>query len=132
MEQTTQTAAESSPQTPEQTAAAPKALIPIETFQQLDLRVVEILAAEKVPKADKLLKLSIRVGAEERQLVAGIAQHYQPEDLVGKKVVIVANLQPAKIRGIESQGMILAASTEDGKLAIVSPEREIASGARVK
>ncbi|MGH7453189.1 MAG: methionine--tRNA ligase subunit beta, partial [bacterium] len=101
-------------------------------FQQLDLRVAEILAVEKVPKADKLLKLSIRVGAEERQLVAGIAQHYQPEELVGKKVVIVANLRPAKIRGIESQGMILAASTDDGKLAIVAPEREIASGAKVK
>jgi methionyl-tRNA synthetase len=132
MEQTTQPAVEPSQNKPEQTAAAPKPLIPIETFQQLDLRVAEISAVEKVPKADKLLKLSIRVGAEERQLVAGIAQHYQPEELVGKKVVIVANLQPAKIRGIESQGMILAASTEDGKLAIVSPEREIVSGAKVK
>jgi len=79
-----------------------------------------------------LLKLKIRVGEEERQLVAGIAQHYAPEALVGKKVVIVANLQPAKIRGLESQGMILAASTEDGTLSIISPEREIASGAIVK
>jgi methionyl-tRNA synthetase len=67
-------------------------LISIDTFKQIDLRVAEVLAAEKVPKADKLLKLKIRVGAEERQLVAGIAQHYQPEELVGKKVVIVANL----------------------------------------
>ena len=107
-------------------------LISIDTFKQINLRVAEVLAAEKVPKADKLLKLRIRVGAEERQLVAGIALHYQPEELVGKKVVIVANLEPAKIRGLESQGMILAASTEDGKLSIVSPEREIASGAKVK
>ena len=127
---------------PSLTAAAPsaaaaatnatKALIPIGTFQQLDLRVAEILAAEKVEKADKLLKLKIRVGDEERQLIAGIALHYKPEELVGKKVVIVANLQPAKIRGVESQGMILAASTEDGKLSIVAPERDMPSGAKVK
>jgi len=116
-------------------AAAPgpaKPLVSIETFQQLDLRVAEVLAAEKVEKADKLLKLSIRVGSETRQLIAGIALQYQPDELVGKKVVIVANLQPAKIRGVESQGMILAASTEDGKLSIVAPERDIPSGAKVK
>jgi methionyl-tRNA synthetase len=107
-------------------------LISIDTFKQIDLRVAEVLAAAKVPKADKLHQLKIRVGAEERQLVAGIAQHYQPEELIGKKVVIVANLEPAKIRGLESQGMILAASTEDGKLSIISPERDIASGAKVK
>jgi methionyl-tRNA synthetase len=112
--------------------SAVEPLISIDTFKQIDLRVAEILAAEKVPKADKLLKLKIRVGAEERQLVAGIAQHYEPEDLVGKKIVIVANLEPAKIRGLESQGMILAASTDDGKSAIISPERDIASGAKVK
>jgi methionyl-tRNA synthetase len=117
---------------PKAPSSAAPATVSIEAFQQLDLRVAEILAAEKVEKADKLLKLKIRVGTEERQLVAGIAQHYKPEELVGKKIVIVANLQPAKIRGIESQGMILAASTEDGKLAIVAPEREIASGAKVK
>ncbi|NUO83006.1 methionine--tRNA ligase subunit beta, partial [candidate division KSB1 bacterium] len=118
------------------TEAAPTApatpLISIDTFKQIDLRVAEVLAAEKVPKADKLLKLKIRVGNEERQLVAGIAQHYAPEQIIGKKVVIVANLEPAKIRGIESQGMILAASTEDGTLSVVSPEREMASGAKVK
>jgi methionyl-tRNA synthetase len=107
-------------------------LISIDTFKQIDLRVAEVLAAAKVPKADKLLQLKIRVGAEERQLVAGIAQHYQPEELIGKKVVIVANLEPAKIRGLESQGMILAASAEDGKLSIISPEREMVSGAKVK
>jgi len=122
--------------TPAVTEATPVApatpLISIDTFKQIDLRVAEVLEAEKVPKADKLLKLKIRVGSEERQLVAGIAQHYQPEQIIGKKVVIVANLEPAKIRGIESQGMILAASTEDGSLSVVSPEREMASGAKVK
>ncbi len=115
-----------------QEAVPQKPLISYETFQQIDFRVAEILAAEKVEKADKLLKLKIRVGQEERQLVAGIAKHYAPEALVGKKIVIVANLQSAKIRGIESQGMILAASTEDGALSIIAPEREIASGAVVK
>jgi methionyl-tRNA synthetase len=120
------------PQSEAAPVAATAPLISIDTFKQIDLRVAEVLAAEKVPKADKLLKLKIRVGEEERQLVAGIAQHYQPQDLAGKKIVIVANLQPATIRGLESQGMILAASTDDGKLAIVSPEREIASGAKVK
>ena len=130
---TTTSAAASAPAAPvEVPKSAAKSLIPIEIFQQLDLRVAEVLAAEKVEKADKLLKLKIRVGTEERHLVAGIALHYEPQELVGKKVVIVANLQPAKIRGIESQGMILAASTEDGKLSIVVPEREMPSGARVK
>lgn len=108
------------------------ALISLETFRQIDLRVAEVLAAERVPKADKLLRLKVQVGAEERQLVAGIAQHYAPESLIGRKVVIVANLEPATIRGLESQGMILAASTEDGTLSLIAPEREIASGAKVK
>ncbi|NUO84388.1 methionine--tRNA ligase subunit beta, partial [candidate division KSB1 bacterium] len=121
------------PASAEATPVAPATpLISIDTFKQIDLRVAEVLEAEKVPKADKLLKLKIRVGSEERQLVAGIAQHYAPEQIIGKKVVIVANLEPAKIRGIESQGMILAASTDDGTLSVVSPEREIASGAKVK
>jgi methionyl-tRNA synthetase len=129
MEQPNKTEAVAASKTPSTTKPT---TVPIETFQQLDLRVAEILAAEKVEKADKLLKLKIRVGQEDRQLVAGIAQHYKPEELVGKKVVIVANLQPVKIRGIESQGMILAATTEDGRLAIIVPEREITSGAKVK
>jgi methionyl-tRNA synthetase len=113
-------------------AGAQKPLISYATFQQMDFRVADVLSAEKVEKADKLLRLKIRVGAEERQLVAGIAKHYAPEALVGKQVVIVANLEPAKIRGLESQGMILAASTDDGALSIITPEREIASGAVVK
>lgn len=112
-------------------AKADKPQITIEAFEQLELRVAEVLAAEKVEKADKLLRLRIRVGDEERQLVAGIAQQYAPQELIGRKVVIVANLRPAKIRGIDSQGMILAASSEDGKLSIVVPERDMPSGARV-
>lgn len=126
-------AATAAPVAAEATPVAPATpLISIDTFKQIDLRVAEVLEAERVPKADKLLKLKIRVGNEERQLVAGIAQHYQPEQIIGKKVVIVANLESAKIRGIESQGMILAASTEEGTLSLISPEREMASGAKVK
>lgn len=106
-------------------------LISIEEFARLDLRVAEVLAAEKVEKTDRLLKLKVRIGAEERTVVAGIAQHYQPEELVGKKVVVVANLKPATLRGITSQGMILAAVGEDG-LSLVTPERDLASGAKVR
>lgn len=105
--------------------------IDIDLFGQVDLRVVTVLEAEKVPKADKLLKLQVALGPEKRTIVAGIAQHYQPEDLVGKQVVIVANLKPAKIRGIESQGMILAAADENG-LAFLSPERPVEAGSRAK
>ncbi len=105
--------------------------IDIDLFGQVDLRVVTVLAAEKVPKADKLLKLQVALGPETRTIVAGIAQHYQPEALVGKQVVIVANLKPAKIRGIESQGMILAAADENG-LAFLGPEHPVEAGSKAK
>ena len=99
------------------TAAAPKAegglaKIPIDEFAKVELRVAEVLAAEKVAKSKKLLKLTIKVGEETRTLVAGVAEHYDPADLVGRKVVIVANLMPATLMGIESNGMVLAASHE--------------------
>ncbi|WXJ78002.1 Methionine--tRNA ligase [Moorella thermoacetica] len=81
--------------------------------------------------ADKLLKLRVRVGNEERTIVAGIARYYQPEELVGKKVVIVANLKPARLRGIVSQGMVLAA-VDDESLSLVTPERAIKDGAQVR
>lgn len=105
--------------------------IDIDLFGQVDLRVVTVLEAEKVAKADKLLKLSVALGPEKRTIVAGIAQHYRPEELVGKQVIIVANLKPAKIRGIESQGMILAAADENG-LAVLTPERSVAAGSKAK
>ncbi|WP_338835576.1 methionine--tRNA ligase subunit beta [Neomoorella thermoacetica] len=90
-----------------------------------------MLEAEKVANADKLLKLRVRVGNEERTIVAGIARYYQPEELVGKKVVIVANLKPARLRGIVSQGMVLAA-VDDESLSLVTPERAIKDGAQVR
>ncbi len=101
-------AAKKEAKTAEKPAAEAKPLISIDDFAKIDLRVAKVLAAEKVEGADKLLKLRIRIGAEERTLVAGIALHYPPEELPGKSVVVVANLKPAKLRGIESQGMVLA------------------------
>ncbi len=111
--------------------AGSAAMITYDDFAKIDLRVATILQAEKVEGADKLLRLQIEVGEEKRQIVAGIAQHYAPESLVGKQIVVVANLKPAKIRGIESNGMLLAVN--DGqKLVVVSPEAVVASGTKVK
>ncbi len=90
-------------------------------FARLDLRTGVILEAEKVPKADKLLKLTVDLGFEKRTIVSGIAEHFQPENLVGKRVIIVANLAPRKLKGIESQGMILSAEDAEGKLGLVAP-----------
>ncbi len=107
-------------------------LIGIEDFAKLDLRVVKVLTCEKVEKSDKLLKLKVQCGNEERQVVSGIAQYYRPEDMVGKTLILVANLKPAKLRGIESQGMILAASDkETGKLVLVTVEDDIPDGTKV-
>jgi methionyl-tRNA synthetase len=105
--------------------------IGIEEFQKVDLRVAQVLAAEAVPKSKKLLKLRVSLGTEERTVLAGIAEHYAPADLVGKKVVVVANLKAAKLMGIESQGMVLAG--EGGHaLGLMTPDRDLPPGARVK
>jgi methionyl-tRNA synthetase len=109
-----------------------KPLISIDDFKKVDLRVATVLSCEKVAKSDKLLKLQVLIGLEQRQLVAGIAQHYKPEDLVGKKIIVVANLQPAKLMGNESKGMLLAASDTSGKLVFVTTSDEISDGAIVK
>jgi methionyl-tRNA synthetase len=105
--------------------------IPITDFQKVDLRVAEVLAAERVPKSKKLLKLSIQVGEETRILVAGIAEAYEPASLVGRKVVIVANLEPATLMGIESNGMVLAASHES-TVALLTLDKDVPSGSKVK
>lgn len=105
--------------------------ITIEEFAKMDLRVVKVLKAEKVEKADKLLQLEVEMGSEIRTIVSGIAQHYSPEELVGKKVILVANLKPAKLRGIVSQGMILAAS-QSGVLEVLTINKDIPSGGQVK
>lgn len=107
--------------------------ISIEDFAKVDLRIAEILHAEKVEKADKLLKLEVAVGDERRTIVAGIAKHYSPEDLVGRKIVIVANLKPTKLRGILSEGMILAASLDENLgILTVDADKNIPSGAKAK
>lgn len=102
--------------------------ITFEDFQKLDLRIAKITEAERVPKADKLLKLGIDLGHEKRTVVSGIAQHYEPEAIIGKQVILVANLAPRKMKGIESQGMILMAENGDGKLCFVSPEKDWDNG----
>jgi len=106
-----------------------KSFISIEEFKKLDLRVGKIVAAEKIPNTDKLLKLEV-LCPEKRQIVSGIAQYYKPEELIGKEVVIIANLKPSKIKGVLSEGMLLAAKDDKG-LCLVAPEKEIAPGAKV-
>ncbi|GAV22139.1 methionine--tRNA ligase [Carboxydothermus pertinax] len=108
-----------------------KSLITIDEFAKIELKVAKVLEAERVPKTDRLLKLKVTLGDEERTIVAGIAQYYEPEALVGKQLVIVANLQPAKLRGIESQGMILAASG-NGNLQVLFVDDQIPPGSKVK
>ena len=95
------------------------------------MRVATILTAERVPKTDKLMKLSVKIGDEERIIVSGIAQHYTEEQLVGRNVIVIANLKAAKLRGIESRGMLLAASDGQGNL-ILADAPGIASGSKVK
>lgn len=114
----------------QETKAAPEAgEITIDDFSKIKLRVAKVLAAEAVPKADKLLKLKVDLGDEQRELVSGIARQYKPEELVGKNVIVVANLKPAKIRGVVSHGMILAASKED-ELQVVTVDMPVGSEVR--
>jgi methionyl-tRNA synthetase len=105
--------------------------ISMDDFMKIDLRVASVLAAESVPNATKLLKLTLEVGEETRTILAGIAEMYQPEELVGRQVVVVTNLAPRKMRGIESQGMLLAADVE-GQAILLQPETKVPSGSRVR
>ena len=106
-------------------------LVSIEDFAKLELVVAEVREAKEHPNADRLFVLQVDLGDEQRQLVAGIRSSYSAEELVGKKVVIVKNLKPAKLRGEESQGMLLAASGEDGPV-LLTPEKAVVLGSRVK
>ena len=107
-------------------------LISIDDFMKVQLKVAEIISAVKLEKSEKLLKLKVKLGDEERQVIAGIAKSYSPEDLVNKKIVMVANLKPAKLMGHESQGMILAVENENGILNVLSVDNSVKSGTRVK
>ena len=113
-------------------AAPVRENIEFDDFTKLDIRVGKVLECTKVPKADKLLQFRIDDGLGGRTIVSGIAQHYAPEDLVGKQVCFVANLAPRKLRGIESQGMILSAEDADGKLVVITPANDVAPGSEVK
>ena len=107
--------------------------IAIDDFVKVDLRVAKILVAERIPKADKLLRLEVDLGYEQRQILSGIAEWYTPEELIGRKIVIIANLAPRMMRGLESRGMLLAASEgEGGKPVLATFGEEIAVGTRLR
>lgn len=102
-----------------------------EDWRKLDLRVAEVLDAKEHPEADKLLILQVKIGDAERTIVAGIKQHYKPEKLIGKKIIVFANLQPRQLRGVTSEGMLLAAVLDD-KVVVLQPEQDIPSGAKIQ
>ena len=108
-----------------------KPLISFDDFQKCDIRTATILEAEKVAKTTKLLKLTVDTGIDKRTLVSGIAEHYDPKEIIGRKILMIVNLEPRKIKGIESKGMILCAEDAEGKLSLVVPEREIPAGAEI-
>jgi methionine--tRNA ligase beta chain len=105
-------------------------MITIDEFRKVELKIATIKSAEPHPNADRLMVLQVDLGSEQRQICAGIRNHYNPEDLVGKQVVIVANLETAKLRGLESQGMLLAAS-DAGRVIILNPENPVQAGSKV-
>ncbi len=125
----TSAAPAAAPATPGQTTPGQ---ITIDDFTKIELRVAQVKVAERVPKADKLLRLEVDLGTETRQILAGIAESYEPESLIGRKVIVVANLAPRKMRGLESNGMLLAGSLEGGKAALASFLEDVPLGAKVK
>ena len=131
IEKKTAQSAESQPEPAEPAAPEFKPEIAIEDVAKLDLRVATVVAAEAVPKTDKLLKLTVDLGTENRTIVAGIAQSYSPEEITGKQIIVVANLKPAKLRGIRSEGMLLAATADDGSY-VATVEKPVAPGACLK
>ena len=108
-----------------------KEAVSYDDFAKLQFQVGEILSCEAVPKADKLLCSQVKIGSQVRQIVSGIRSTYSPEEMVGKKVMVLVNLQPRKIRGLVSEGMLLCAEDADGKLSLVAPEKEMPAGAEI-
>ena len=106
-------------------------MISFDDFQKIDLRVAKIIEAEKLPFSDKLLKLKVDIGEQQRQIIAGIGKYYQPEQLIGKEIVVVANLEPKIIKGIASEGMLLAAD-EQGEPVLLEPQKNVTPGAKVR
>ena len=113
------------------TVTAQKEECSFDDFCKMDIRTATVLEAERVPKTDKLLKLTIDTGIDTRTIVSGIAEFYSPEDMLGKQICILANLAPRKIKGIESRGMILMARQNDGKMRFITPEEALVNGAEI-
>ena len=109
----------------------PKAEIEYDDFMKMQFQVGEIIACEEVPKSKKLLCSQVRVGSQVKQIVSGIKQHYTPEQMVGKKVMVLVNLKPAKLAGVLSEGMLLCAEDAEGNLALMTPEKEMPAGAEI-
>lgn len=108
-------------------------MISLDDFRKIDLRVAQVISAEKIEKATKLLKVTVEMGSEQRTLIAGLGGHYQPEELLGLKVIVVANLEPAVIRGIESNGMMLGVGCNDREnIALLTINRDMPTGTRVE
>jgi tRNA-binding protein len=105
-------------------------MITIDDFRKVELRVATVKSAEPHPNADRLMVLRVDLGEEERQICAGIRSHYAPEDLIGKQILVVSNLETARLRGLESQGMLLAASDE-GRVIVLTPEKPVQAGAKI-
>jgi methionyl-tRNA synthetase len=105
--------------------------IKFEEFKKIELKIAKVLKAERIEGSDKLLKLAIDLGQEQRQILAGIGKAYQPEELIGKEIVVVANLEPRMMMGLESQGMLLAASL-DGQPVLLTPDKEALPGSEIR
>jgi methionyl-tRNA synthetase len=132
-EQSARQPAASKPSPAPPSASEPLARMPIDEFLKWELRVGEVLVAERIKGASKLLRLEVDIGTEVRQVLAGIAEYYEPEKLVGRKVVILANLEPRKLRGLESNGMLIAASVgKEDRPVILSFTEDVPNGARLR
>ena len=118
--------------TPEAEMEPIKANVSFDDFQSMDLRIAQVIEAERIPKTKKLLKLTLQLGSETRTVVSGIAESYEPEQVVGKQVLYLANLAPREIKGVQSSGMILMAENNKGELSLLSPERSSESGNSVR
>ncbi len=106
-------------------------MITIDDFKKVELKVAKVISAERVEGSDKLLKLQVDLGEEKRQIIAGIGKAYEPENLVGKEIIVVANLEPRLLMGLESQGMVLAANSESGPVLLI-PDKEVPSGIGIR
>lgn len=104
--------------------------ISIDKFKEIDLRVAKVISAEKIPETDKLLRLELDLGEEKRQIVSGIAEYYEPESLIGREIIVIFNLEPKKLKGLTSNGMLLAASGENF-ISLIAPDKEVPPGTKI-